>query len=111
VRNKTSAFSTIMRLWARYAGEASALTPESGIAVNGSLINRPLEASEIAQLINLHKNRLLSRRTVLDELARGSVLDPDIKIEAELERIDEEEAQNAPPPRVGPITEDPLALD
>jgi hypothetical protein len=111
VRNKTSAFSTIMRLWARYAGEASVLTPESGIAVNGSLINRPLEASEIAQLINLHKNRLLSRRTVLDELARGGALDPDIKIEAELERIDEEEAQNAPPPRVGPVTEDPLALD
>ena len=108
VRNKTSAFTTIMRLWAMYSGETGSLTPESGIAMNTSLINRPLEASEIAQLTNLYKNGLLSKRSVLEELQRGSVLDPDLRVEAELERIEVEQATEPPPPVVGPVTEDPM---
>jgi hypothetical protein len=109
VRNKTSVFAGIMRLWAAYSGEIDTLTPESGIAINGSLIHRPLEASEIAQLINLYKNKLLSKRTVLDELARGSVLDPDLKIEQELLRLEAEAEAEIEPVTVGPITEDPMA--
>lgn len=91
IRNKNSSFGGVMRLWAAYAGELATLTPESGIAINDSLINRPIDPSGIAQLINLHTNGLLSRQTVLDELQRGGVLDPDMKIELELERVKNEE--------------------
>ena len=92
-RNKTAMFGVLMRLWAWYAGEQSAITDESGLAINDSLISKPIEASEMAQLVNLYTNELLSRRTVLDELQRGGVLDPDMVIDDELERIEEEHAE------------------
>lgn len=90
VRNKTAAFNTVMRLWAAYSGELDQIRPESGIAINDSLINRPLGASEIAQLVNLYSQGILSKRTVLDELQRGGILDPDLKIDEEMERVEED---------------------
>lgn len=93
VRNKSAMFGAVMRLWAWYAGESSQITAESGIAMNDSLINKPMGASEIAQLVNLFTNDLLSKQTVLDELQRGGVLDPDLIIEDEIERIDEDKAE------------------
>jgi hypothetical protein len=89
-RNKVSSFTTVMRLWAAYSGEFDQVTPESGIAINDSLISRPLGASEIAQLVNLYSQGLLSKRTVLDELQRGGILDPDLKVEDEITRTDED---------------------
>lgn len=89
-RNKAAMFSILMRLWAWYAGEQSAITSESGLAMNDSLMSKPLEASEMAQLVNLYTNGLVSRKTVLDELQRGGVLDPDLIIEDEIERIEED---------------------
>lgn len=93
VRSKISMFNTVIRLWAWYAGESEQITDESGLAINDSLINKPLGASEMAQLVNLYTNELMSKRTVLDELQRGGILDPDLVIEAELERIDEDHAE------------------
>ena len=90
IRNKTSMFGMLMRLWAWYAGEQKSITKESGLAVNDSLINKPLGASEMAQLVNLFTNDLLSKRTVLEELQRGGVLDPDMVIDAEMQRIDDD---------------------
>jgi len=90
VRNKAAMFGVLMRLWAWYAGERDSITEESGLAMNDSLMSKPLEASEIAQLVNLYNNDLLSRRTVLDELQRGGALDPDLEIDDEIKRIEEE---------------------
>jgi hypothetical protein len=93
VRNKTSSFNTVMRLWAAYAGELESLTPESGIALNDSLINRPLDPSGMAQLVNLFNSEILSHETILGELQRGGVLDPDLKIENEIKRVSKEKTQ------------------
>jgi len=90
VRNKSASFNMVMKLWAAYSGEMAQLMPESGIAINDSLINRPLGASEIAQLVNLYSQGILSKRTVLDELQRGGILDPDLKIEEEITRTEED---------------------
>lgn len=98
VRNKASAFHGVMKLWAAYNGELEQITSESGIAINDSLINRPLGASEIAQMVNLYSQGLLSRRTVLDELQRGGILDPDLKVEEEISRIEEESPQDMQQP-------------
>jgi hypothetical protein len=92
-------FGTLMRLWAWYAGEQSSINKESGIHVNDSLINKPLGASEMAQLVNLYSQGLMSRLTVLQELQRGGALDPDLLVEKEIERIKEdkeEKMQNMP---------------
>lgn len=102
IRNKTSSFVGVMRLWAAYAGELASLTPESGIAINDSLINRPIDPSGMAQLINLHTNGILSKKTVLEELQRGGVLDPDMKVDIELERIKKEQPEPAPQPAAAP---------
>jgi hypothetical protein len=91
VRNKTSAFNTVMKLWAAYAGELDTLTRESGIVLNDSLINRPLDPSGIAQLINLRNSNILSTQTVQKELQRGGILDPDLVLEEELTRVTEQE--------------------
>lgn len=124
VRNKISSFNTVMRLWAAYAGELASLTVESGIALNDSLINRPIDPSGIAQLVNLYNANLLSGETVLAELQRGGVLDPDLKITEEMTRISDEadaamEKQAAMAPSINtqprrtqgtePQTENPLA--
>jgi hypothetical protein len=90
IRNKTGMFNVLVRIWAWYAGEVEQITAETGIAINDSLINKPLGASEMAQLVNLFKENLLSKRTVLEELQRGGVLDPDMVIDEEIERIDED---------------------
>jgi hypothetical protein len=95
VRNKTSSFNTVMRLWAVYAGELAKLTAESGMALNDSLINRPIDPSGIAQLVNLYNSKLLSGQTVLAELQRGGILDPDMKIKEEMNRISKEEAASS----------------
>ena len=92
IRNKTSAVNALIRFWAWYAGEQSQVGAETGIAINDSLINKPLEANEMAQLVNLYTNELLSRKTVLDELQRGGVLDPDMMIDDEIARIEEDHA-------------------
>lgn len=92
-RNKSAMFGTIMRLWAWYSGEQSQITGESGLAINDSLMSKPLEASEMAQLVNLYSNELLSRKTVLEELQRGGVLDPDLVVSDEIERIEEDHTE------------------
>ena len=89
-RNKSAMFGILMRLWAWYAGEQSSITQESGLAINDSLMSKPLEASEIAQMVNLYSNGLMSKKTVLDELQRGGVIDPDLVVEDEMERIEED---------------------
>ena len=53
-------------------------------------MSKPLEASEIAQMVNLYSNGLMSKKTVLDELQRGGVLDPDLVVEDEIGRIEED---------------------
>lgn len=110
IRNKSSSFGTITKLWAAYAGELVSLTRESGLSINDSLINKPIDPSGIAQLTNLYNAGLLSRRTVLDELQRGGVLDPDLRIDSEIERIDQETPapQNVP---AEPVTQNPLATE
>ena len=40
--------------------------------------------------MNLNTNQLISHQTTLEELQRGGILDPDMSIEEELERIEEE---------------------
>ena len=93
VRNKTSSFNLVMKLWAAYNGEIAQINAESGLAMNDSLISKPLDASEIAQMVNLYSQGLISKRTVLDELQRGGVLDPDLKVEDEIARTEEEHAE------------------
>lgn len=110
IRNKTSSFGTVARLWAAYAGELAAITKESGLSINDSLINKPIDPSGIAQLTNLYNAGLLSRRTVLDELQRGGVLDPDLKIENEIQRIQEETPAPAAT-SAEPVTQNPLATE
>ena len=104
IRNKASSFVGVMRLWAAYAGELASLTAESGIAINDSLINRPIDPSGMAQLINLHTNGILSKQTILEELQRGGVLDPDLKVDIELERIKKEQPDPAPTPTTSATT-------
>lgn len=108
IRNKVAAFHAVMRLWAGYSGEMESIKPESGIAINDSLINRPIDPSGIAQMVNLYNVGLLSRETVLDELQRGGILDPDLRVEDEIKRIKKEEAKmQAEMPPAAPVVVQP----
>ena len=104
VRNKVSVFSAIMRIWAAYMGEQADITPESGIQINDSLINRPLDPSGVAQIINLVNGGLMSKRSALHELVRGGAIDPDTDIEKELQRIADEQPVEE---TAAPVTQNP----
>jgi len=90
IRTKISSFDTVMRLWALFSGEAEQIAPEAGMSLNDSLINKPVDPSGIAQLVNLYNNGLISRQTCLEELRRGGVLDPQLNIKEEEERVNED---------------------
>jgi hypothetical protein len=90
IRTKISSFDTVMRLWALFSGEAEQIAPEAGMALNDSLINKPVDPSGIAQLVNLYNNGLISRQTCLEELRRGGVLDPQLNIKEEEERVNDD---------------------
>ena len=91
IEGKLSAFRQLMHFWTQYSGEQ--LHAEAGIALSDSLIGRPMEAVDVAQIVNLQTNNLISHQTTLEELQRGGVLDPDLNIQEELERIEEEKKQ------------------
>ncbi|MAH29411.1 MAG: hypothetical protein CL959_01850 [Euryarchaeota archaeon] len=88
IEGKLSAFRQLLYFWTQYSGEK--LHPESGISLSDSLLSKPMEANDVAQLTNLNVNGLISHQTTLEELQRGGVLDPDLNIEEELQRIQEE---------------------
>lgn len=88
IEGKMSAFRQVLHFWTSYTNEK--MSQEAGITMNDSLIARPMEANDVAQLVNMHTNSLISHKTTLEELQRGGILDPDMSIEEELERIEEE---------------------
>lgn len=90
IEGKLSAFRQLLYFWTQYSGEQ--LNPEAGISLSDSLIGKPMEANDVAQLTNLNTNGLISHKTTLEELQRGGALDPDLNIDKELERIAEEKA-------------------
>lgn len=85
IEGKLSAFRQLLYFWTQYSGEK--LHQEAGISLSDSLIGKPMEAQDVAQLTNLNTNGLISHQTTLEELQRGGILDPDLNIEEELERI------------------------
>ena len=85
IEGKLSAFRQLLYFWTQYSGEK--LHAEAGISLSDSLIGKPLEANDVAQLVNLNTNGLISHQTTLEELQRGGILDPDLNVEQELERI------------------------
>lgn len=91
IEGKMSAIRQVLHYWTQYTNEQ--LTEEAGISMNDSLVARPMEANDVAQLVSLNTNQLISHQTTLEELQRGGILDPDMSIEEELERIAEEKAQ------------------
>lgn len=95
IKNKQSSFTTIIRYWAAYSGEISQITKETGISVSDSLIARPIDPSGVAQIINLYSSKMISKRLAVEELQRGGVIAADVKIEEEMNRIDEEDRRNA----------------
>ena len=88
IEGKLSAFRQLLHFWTLYSGEK--MHNEAGMSLSDSLLGRPMDAQDVAQLVNLNTNGLVSHRTTLEELQRGGVLDPDLDIEAELERVQEE---------------------
>ena len=88
IEGKLSAFRQLLYFWTQYSGEK--LHAEAGISLSDSLLGKPMEANDVAQLTNLNVNGLISHQTTLEELQRGGVLDPDLNIEEQLERVAEE---------------------
>ena len=88
IEGKMSAIRQVLHYWTQYTGEK--MNADAGITMNDSLVSRPLEANDVAQLVSLNTNSLVSHQTTLEELQRGGILDPDMNIDEELERIEEE---------------------
>jgi Domain of unknown function (DUF4055) len=85
---KASMFHRVMETWADYMSED--LAEDSALEIRDSMVQRPLGAHEVQQLLALHTNSALSRQSLLEELQRGGVLDADRLVTDELERIAED---------------------
>ena len=85
IEAKMSAIQKVMQLWSEYTGEA--ISDESGITMNDSLISKPLDSSDVSQLVSMFNNNIVSHRTTLEELQRGGILDPDMDVDQELAQV------------------------
>jgi hypothetical protein len=85
IESKTSMFHRVMVAWADYMAES--LPEDAALEVRDSMIQRPLGAHDVQQLLALHTNGAMALETLLEELQRGGVLDSDRSIPDELERL------------------------
>ncbi len=85
IEAKMSAMRQVLALWTAYTSEP--LETQAGLAMNDSMISKPMEAQDVGQITSLNTNGLLSHESTLNELQRGGVLDPDMDIGDELDRV------------------------
>jgi len=88
VNYKKSVYKRLMRMWASFTNELSSASAH--IDINQSLFTRPMEASTIAQLVNLYVQGIWSRHRVIETLKNNGIGDPDLKVDEEVQRITEE---------------------
>jgi hypothetical protein len=97
-QRKASALQTLLQIWTMYTGEQ--LSPDAGLLMSSNIFERPMEAQDIAQLIQLTGGEaLMSRQSAIEELQRSGRLRATTSVEEELERLADEIPPE--PPEVG----------
>jgi hypothetical protein len=97
-QRKASALQTLLTIWTMYTGEQ--LSPDAGLLMSSNIFERPMEAQDIAQLIQLTGGEaLMSRQSAIEELQRSGRLRATTSVEEELERLADEIPPE--PPDVG----------
>ena len=93
-QRKASAVQSLMAIWVMFTGEP--LQPGAGLQMSDTIYEQPLEAADISQLQQLTAGeKLMSRRSAIEELQRSGRLKVTTSVEEELERIAEEEPDPA----------------
>jgi organic radical activating enzyme len=94
-QRKASAMQTTLQIWTMFTGEQ--LSPDAGLLMSSTIFERPMEAQDIAQLIQLTGGEpLMSQRSAIEELQRSGRLRATTSVEEEVERI-RSEAPPEPP--------------
>lgn len=92
-RNKASAIQRIFDYWCGYTNETNTVT----VSMDQSLLEPPLDASEMGVLMNMWKGGAIDHETYLDLLKMGHQLPSTIKTQDILDRLKAEFAAQAQP--------------
>ena len=96
-QRKASAVQTLMSIWTMFTGEE--LDEDAGILMSDSIYERPLDAQDINQLIQLTGGEvLISVQSAIEELQRAGRLKATTSVEDELARIRAERPVAPPEP-------------
>ena len=106
-RQRDAALRGMTEDWCMFTGE----DPDSfQVETDHSLLEMPLDAQEMAQLLNLKNNEIIDHRTLLELLRMGRQLPPSANIDEILERIAEERRSQQATPNVPNGLISPLEL-
>lgn len=92
-REKASAITRIFDYWCQYTGEEN--TAE--VQADHNLLEMPLDAQEMGQLLSLWQAGGISHATLLEMLKMGKQLPPNFDVEEELKKLAEERAKQSAP--------------
>jgi hypothetical protein len=88
-QRKASAMQTLLEIWTLFTGEN--LSSDAGLLMSSSIFERPLEAADIAQLLQLTGGeQLMSVQSAIEELQRAGRLKATTSVEEEMARITSE---------------------
>ena len=96
-RQISSALQRMAEDWCLFTGEDAS---QFAIEMDHSLLEMPLDAQEMAQLLGLWQSGAIDHRTLLELLRMGRQLPPSADIDLILERVAEEVAQQTAAPNI-----------
>lgn len=90
-RAKANAIKRIFDYWCGYTKELNNIE----VKMDHSILEQPLDAQEMAQLVALWEKGAIAHKTLLELLKMGRQLPPDFDVEYELESLRKEMAEQA----------------
>lgn len=109
-RAKASAIQRIFDHWTTYTGEENTLQ----VQADHNLLEMPLDAQEMGQLLSQWQAGALSLQTYLELLRMGKQLSPDFDVDEELRRIESEKQREKAANSLPPVEQDgqpPAVID
>lgn len=101
-REKASAIQRIFDYWCEFTGEENTLE----VQADHNLLELPLDAQEMGQLLSLWQAGAISHETLLEMLKMGKQLPSQFSVEEELQRIEQEgdRQRAAQPPSIEDVS-------
>ncbi len=86
---KSSAMESLFRIWCQFTGEP--IVPGAGIDLDSGVFDQPVTKEQLDTAQDLYDSSLLTRKSVVELVARAGMLPPDQTADDELKLLEEED--------------------